>query len=736
MPQPVSILFGAAWTLASAWALGRGVLRRLGLDLYRGEYHALGFVTGAALLHLALFVLGALGLYYDATFWLLGAACLGAGWWLGRGRPAGAPAPAAPRAWRWGFWLLWAPFAFVYLVNAMAPEMSPDGSTYHLGVMGRYYREHGLVRMPNHMYANLSQGVDLLYLMAYSIGRHSAAALVHCGFLLTLPALMLLWGRRFGHPAAAAAGALFTFLSPVVGLDGSTAYIDVACAAILFAVFYVVELWRAGRQPLLLPLAGLLAGYAFAAKYTAFLAGVYVFAAVVPALWRRRQAWLRSALLAAGCLLLMALPWLVKSWLWIGNPAAPLLNRWFENPYFHVSFDKEYSEAMRRYPGIESYAELPLELTVRGAKLGGLLGPLFLLSPLALLALRFPAGRRLLAAGLLFALPFALNIGTRFLIPALPFISIALALALAPLRWALPALLALHAVASWPYTLDRYTGEFAWRIHKIQWKGALRIETEHGYLDRLWPPYRLARMIEQHTLPGDVVFSFGQIAEAYTSREVRVGYMSAANARLRETLLHPLVWEIQRTNSYEFSFPRQQLDAVRLEQTATGEDIWSLYEVRLFNQGNELPREPGWRLRAQPFPWDVRLAFDNSPLTRWRGWQAIRPGQFVEIRFPAPRELDLLVAEMSTDQYQAKMRLFGQRGGGAWQALNEKPREQNLAPVLGLRHMATAELRRAGITHLFVDGGDFGAADFANQAELWGLTELAEIGGNRLYRIN
>jgi hypothetical protein len=36
------------------------------------------------------------------------------------------------------------------------------------------------------MYAQLSQGIELLFLMAFSFGRHSAAALVHYAFLLAL----------------------------------------------------------------------------------------------------------------------------------------------------------------------------------------------------------------------------------------------------------------------------------------------------------------------------------------------------------------------------------------------------------------------------------------------------------------------------------------------------------------------------------------------------------------------
>lgn len=94
-----------------------------------------------------------------------------------------------------------------YFTNAMTPERSPDGTAYHLGLVARYLREHGFRRITTNMYANLSQGVEMLHLFAFAFGRHSAAALVHFCFLATLPLAMLCYARRFAFPAAGVAEA-------------------------------------------------------------------------------------------------------------------------------------------------------------------------------------------------------------------------------------------------------------------------------------------------------------------------------------------------------------------------------------------------------------------------------------------------------------------------------------------------------------------------------------------------
>ncbi len=184
--QPLLILFGAVFTLASSFALGSALLRRHCTD------PGVRLVTGAALLSAAVFACCAAGLAYPAVFLLLGLASAALGW--RHARMPGKWAVAIDRRW----WLLIGPFLILYLSNAMAPEISFDGSRYHLGLVARYLREHGFHPILDNFYAALSQGMEMLYLFAFAFGRHSAAAMVHLGFLLALAWQMIWWARRAG----------------------------------------------------------------------------------------------------------------------------------------------------------------------------------------------------------------------------------------------------------------------------------------------------------------------------------------------------------------------------------------------------------------------------------------------------------------------------------------------------------------------------------------------------------
>ena len=104
------------------------------------------------------------------------------------------------------------------------------------------------------------------------------------------------------------------------------------------------------------------------------------------------------------------------------------------------------------------------ELTVRGAARQGLLGPVFLLAPLGLLALRQSTGRRVLRAGALAALWLAANPGPEAALPAASFTALAMGLALENSTGMVPLLAVAHAVLSLPPVTGAYCWCEAWRL--------------------------------------------------------------------------------------------------------------------------------------------------------------------------------------------------------------------------------------------------------------------------------
>lgn len=736
MPAPVAILLAAAFTAAACLAAGKLLLSALGLRFPRAENCLFAFLAGAACWSALVFTLAATHLARRNVFLAAGALVILAAARWGR-LPALAPDPSLPRlprAWKILAGTVFGAFTVLYLFNALAPEVSPDGSTYHLGLVARYLRERGLARVTTSLYASLSQGMEMLFLFAFAFGRHSAAALVHFAFLLALPGLVLAYAQRIGEPRAGVVGALLAYLCPLVGADGISAYNDVAVAGAVFAVFYLLELWERDPRPGLLAVAGLLAGFACALKYTAVLAVPYALGRVAWRRWRGKRPLLRPLAVISACALLMIGPWAAKNWIWLGNPASPFLNRVFPNPYIHVSFEQEYAQHMRHYVGLNSPWALPWEATVRGEVLHGFLGPVFLLAPLALLALRRAEGRRLLLAAAVFALTYPWNVGARFLIPSLPFVSLAMGLAAG--RRLGPALVALHAVLSWPPAPALYCQPFAWRLSDIPIQAALRMIPEERFLSQRLPRYTLAQAIERHVPPNGKVFMFGQTPNAYTSRELVVSYESAFGEVLWDILSAPRRLDEHPLLERRFAFAAQPLRKLRLFQQASGAGEWHVNELRVWRGASELERRPSWRLRAHPNPWDVEMAFDNTLVTRWRSWQPLFAGMYLEVDLGAPQVADGVTVEGTPDQGAVRLRLEAEVAPGVWKTLAEGGSVIERRRPDRLRRAAIEEVKARGVDYLLLYDSDAVAEEFWKQRRRWGLTQLEQIRGARLYRLD
>src|SRR5205823_5355799 len=127
----VSIFFGAAFTLAAAYAMGLVLLRKLPAP----PEIVLG--AGAAAESLLVFVLLLCNLANWGVFLAMGAAAMvAARRWHGVSLKDPIHIPRA-------VWIVFGAYGLWYFVNALAPETVADGITYHLGLPAEYLRLRG-----------------------------------------------------------------------------------------------------------------------------------------------------------------------------------------------------------------------------------------------------------------------------------------------------------------------------------------------------------------------------------------------------------------------------------------------------------------------------------------------------------------------------------------------------------------------------------------------------------------
>ena len=166
MRQAAAALFGAGFTVAACYAaesLIHCLIGQLRAALRRDERIPLAFVLGAACLHLAIFAILALHIAY----WPVLVALLAGDRRGSASDRRVARRPHRSSASRCRRLSKRAPDAYlararelsrlVYLVNAWAPEASPDGAGYHLALVARELRVHGFEPVTNNLYAMLSR---------------------------------------------------------------------------------------------------------------------------------------------------------------------------------------------------------------------------------------------------------------------------------------------------------------------------------------------------------------------------------------------------------------------------------------------------------------------------------------------------------------------------------------------------------------------------------------------------
>jgi len=419
-------------------ALERAFFREAALDGLRPLARAALGVLAWMVMLFALAAVGALTIR-----WILGLACAsaiaaGLAWarWGGGGPPRATGAGFAGVA-----LALTSPF----LVLALRPQVSWDASAYHLSLARRFLAAGGFEPVPLNVYAHWPLATELLFAAAMAIQDYTLAKALHYGFGLATLWALYLGARTFHRRQSGWLAAPLVLANPVLLFELSIAYVDLAYAFFFLCGVLFVARWRSegGDARRSLCLAGLCAGGLAGLKVTGILGAAAIGCLVLPRIVARLRA--RDARGGAGLALafglpvaLLWLPWLVKAAVVTGNPVYPLLYGTFGGPDWSPALAEQFAGWQRGIGMGRSaldYALLPLRVILSGGpgydRFAGEIGVQWIvLVPLAIAFHRQPLVRAALAgSGIYFALWSLGSQQMRFLIPVLPPLALAAAIA-------------------------------------------------------------------------------------------------------------------------------------------------------------------------------------------------------------------------------------------------------------------------------------------------------------------
>jgi hypothetical protein len=344
---------------------------------------------------------------------------------------------------------------FAHLLAALKPEISSDGLSMHLALplaVARDARWGFDFRLNS--WAIMPAGADSLYAAAYllggELGGESSAHLLNFAFLVLLCFLVARTARRWVSPAQSWLIAALFASTPLVQVVTGSLFVENVWAAMLLAATLALVRYLEKRHPGDMVLTATFTGAAVAVKLIAGAFAVPIVVVAALAAFRKRE-W-RTALLAAAMLILFAAPPYAYAFAKTGNPIFPFANRVFRSPDFDTA--KSFSDP--RFTAKPSW-KTPYEITFRSKEYmeaqGGAGGFQYflLLAPAILLTRRRDQAAIVAIAGVAAGIILAVLPNLRYLYPALPLASLAIAWLVAetPLVAGTSGLLLLIALDLW-----------------------------------------------------------------------------------------------------------------------------------------------------------------------------------------------------------------------------------------------------------------------------------------------
>jgi hypothetical protein len=212
-------------------------------------------------------------------------------------------------------------------VLGLYPPIAFDETTYHLPLAAAFAHHHRLVVVPEGLFPvtpSLAETVCASLLLTMGdVSTHTVQLLS----LLSVTALLLGAGARWGGWQAGAIAAALWLANPLVEYQGATSYVDLCLTMFCIVGVLAWEHWRDGGSIRWLVASGLSLGLAASVKH---LGLPWLGLLALATLWEGppRRRWSSAAILVGSALIAVA-PWVARSLYETSDPVFPLFAHWF-----------------------------------------------------------------------------------------------------------------------------------------------------------------------------------------------------------------------------------------------------------------------------------------------------------------------------------------------------------------------------------------------------------------------
>lgn len=223
------------------------------------------------------------------------------------------------------------------IVLSLVPPVSRDALTHHLAVPKLYLKHGGIYEIPSMPFSYFPMNLDLLYMISLSFGNDIAPKLIHCCFALLTGWLIFGFLRPRTNIRYAILGVAFFLSTPIIVKLSTTAYVDLGLIFFSTAALLLLLRWvETGFRMRFLVLSAITCGLAMGTKYngliTFFLLTLFVLfisARANRAIPHGRMRAIANGFVFLTIAVIIFSPWMIRDYVWTGNPIYPLYNQWF-----------------------------------------------------------------------------------------------------------------------------------------------------------------------------------------------------------------------------------------------------------------------------------------------------------------------------------------------------------------------------------------------------------------------
>ena len=239
------------------------------------------------------------------------------------------------------------------IILSSVPPVSRDALTHHLAVPKLYLKHGGMYEIPSIVFSYYPPNLDLLYLIPLYFGNDIIPKFIHFAFALLTAWMIFSYLKVRLDAAYALSGGLFFLSLPVIVKLSTTVYVDLGIAFFsTCALIYLLKWMENDFRIHYLIISAVSCGLALGSKYNGLIV-LFILTLFVPFSYLCRKKGstgkkpdgpgasfdvqfkaIGYAIIFCLVALIIFSPWMIRNYVWKGNPIYPLYHNLFSLPSF------------------------------------------------------------------------------------------------------------------------------------------------------------------------------------------------------------------------------------------------------------------------------------------------------------------------------------------------------------------------------------------------------------------